>query len=129
MDNNGPPREGLGTNEPKTPPRPTTNLQPPTPIVPKSATSQPYTSTHAERQENMSIMWQEISRKILGPMPPASFLEMFLPEAKNSKPAFNKEALDKMMNVKGEIQMYELFVRFFHNFIRLFFCSSTPVDL
>jgi len=76
-----PSRASLGTDVPKTPPRTTTTLQPPTPVVAKTASSQPYTSTHAERDENITNMWHEISGKVVGPMPANIFLHNFVPPA------------------------------------------------
>jgi hypothetical protein len=107
---------------PKTPPRPTLQkLQPPTPIVAKNATSQPFTSTHAERDENITNMWYEISRKIIGPMPADRFFDAFLPAATSPAPEFNKRELDKMMKVTSETQMYKSFVSYRCN-LSLFHC-------
>jgi len=105
-----PSRAGLGTDVPKTPPRTTTTLQPPTPVVAKTASSQPYTSTHAERDENITNMWHEISGKVVGPMPANIFLQHFVPPAASPAPGFDKDELDKLMEVKAETRMYDHFV-------------------
>jgi hypothetical protein len=78
-------------------------LQPPIPAR---------TSTHAERDENITNMWHEITGKILGPMPANVFLDTFLPPAVAPAPAFDKEALHEMMDAKTEILMYEPFVSY-----------------
>ena len=112
-----PPTEGLGTDNPTTPPRTTNKHQPPTPIIPKSATSQPFTSTHIERQENLTMMWHEISGKVLGPMPANIFLDNFIPAARFPAPAINQTSLKTMMGAKKETSMYAPFVSYFFNFL------------
>ena len=102
-----PSRAGLGTDVPKTPPRTTTTLQPPTPVAVKTASSQPYTSTHAERDENITNMWHEISGKIVGPMPANIFLQKFVSPAASLAPGFDKDELDELMEVKVETRMYD----------------------
>ena len=110
-----PPRESLENNEPKTPPHTTTQLQPPTPTVPSNAASQPYTSNHINRGEGIQTMWQEITGKVLGPMPLKEFLNEFLPVARGRgargrATAPDPKLLKQMGNSNSEPAMYDLFV-------------------
>lgn len=105
-----PPRESLENNEPKTPPHTTTQIQPPTPTVPSNAASQPYTSTHVFRTEAIKTMYQEITGKVLGPMPLKDFLNEFVPAAQGPAPVPNPEALEKLRVANTEYAMYEPFV-------------------
>ena len=79
-----PSRAGLGTDIPKTPPRTTTPFNP----------QQLYTSTHAERDENITNMWHEIFGKFVGPKPANIFLQKFVPFAASPAPGFEKDELD-----------------------------------
>jgi len=85
------------------------NPQPPLLQRPQ-VVSQPYTSTHAERDENITNMWHEISGKVVGPMPANIFLQNFVPLAASPAPGFDNDELDKLMEVKAETRMYDHFV-------------------
>ena len=113
----------MGTAAPTAPPRVVANLQPPTLIVPKSATSEPFISTHSDRKKNFTSMWREISGKFVGPtMPTERSLREFLPSAHSPAPAFDAQKLNKIMKVRGEISMYSPFVSDFCNCSCLCFC-------
>ena len=113
----------MGTDAPTTPPRVVANLQPPTPIVAKSATSEPFASTPSDRKQNIDSMWREISGRIVGPMPAEEFSRKFLTPAHSPAPAFNAKELNKMMKAKGELPMYSPFVSDFCDFSCSFFLS------
>ena len=112
----------MGTDAPTTPPRVVANLQPPTPIVAKSATSEPFASTPSDRKQNIDSMWREISGKIVGPMPAGEFFRVFLTPVPSPAPAFNAKELNKMMKAKGELSMYSPFVSDFCHFSCSCFC-------
>jgi len=99
----------MATDVPRTPPRVVANLQPPTPIVPNSATSHPYTSTSARDGDTV---WREISRKIIGPMPADKFLHDFLKPA-SPAPVLDAQELNNMMEVRTELAMYSYFIEAF----------------
>lgn len=50
-----------------------------TPVTKKASGTTPFTSLHHERDYGMRQLGAEMSGKIVGPMPPAEFLDTFLP--------------------------------------------------
>ncbi|KAF8508363.1 hypothetical protein BU17DRAFT_99865 [Hysterangium stoloniferum] len=68
---------------PKTPPsRPTTDPTKlrATPILKKESTSQVYSSWHVVRDERITVMFHEISGRVVGPVRVEAFLNLYLPK-------------------------------------------------
>jgi hypothetical protein len=91
-----------------------------TPISNKVSGSNPYTSMHYERDDQMRMLGAEMVGKFIGPMPVAGFLEAFLPPHGTTALSDGQtQLLEAAANEKVEVQMYDPLVR-----LQLTFWSS-----
>ncbi|KAF8518562.1 hypothetical protein BU17DRAFT_66398 [Hysterangium stoloniferum] len=121
---------------PKTPPsRPTTDPTKlgATPILKKESTSQVYSSWHVARDERITVMWHEISGRVVGPVRVGDFLNRYLPKAPKPCPNHHTNKTEKKHTTfsgsKREVDMYKSWIdlvgRFCPN-LELVDAHSTP---
>ncbi|KAF8889853.1 hypothetical protein BD779DRAFT_1519293 [Infundibulicybe gibba] len=94
---------------PQTPP-----LGKPDILTASSSISQPFTSQHLQRDEKVTAMYKEITRKVVGPMPVTEFISEFLPEPIADTPwsdAASPKAFEAVRNASSEVQMYPLWIK------------------
>ncbi|KAF8634180.1 hypothetical protein AX17_004271 [Amanita inopinata Kibby_2008] len=77
----------------------------------------PYTSHHVIRDPRMSRLASETTRRVVGPMPVKTFLELYVPTRTSENLRFNRKATEQLVQLVqlledvDEIQMYEPWIK------------------
>lgn len=99
-----------------TPPNTTLPLPQSTPIKINSSTTLPFTTYNKYRIESCTVMAEEMTKYLVGPMPPQQFLDDFFPTKEipnlSKVTQFKPGRYTSMLKAKSEVKAYNPFVSF-----------------
>ncbi len=101
------------SHNPTTPPCTTLQLPQSTPIKISSSTILPFTTTQKYRLDTWDAIATEMTKSIVGPMPPKQFLDEFLPIPTDGIDVvrdYRPGCYDDTVNAKKEVLAYPGFV-------------------